>query len=88
MVGGPGNDLILGSYDGDRILGGTGNDVVNLLGGSPTGAETTVDCGPGRDVVIVNPSREATLRNCESTAKEFHEADFGFMLRPSPEVYP
>lgn len=90
MVGGPGSDLILGAYDNDRILAGAGNDVINLLGGdtSDPGARVNVDCGSGRDVVVINPARRGTYRNCESFAEQFHEADFGFLLRPSPETLP
>jgi Ca2+-binding RTX toxin-like protein len=91
MVGGPGNDLILGQYDADRILAGPGNDVINLLGGdtsNPNG-RVVVDCGPGRDVVVINPSRKRGIyRNCEFQLRQFHEADFGSLQRPSPEVYP
>lgn len=90
LVGGPGNDLLLARYDGDRVLAGAGNDVVNLLGGD-TGDENArvfVDCGPGRDVVVINPARRGTFRRCESFAEQFYSADFGFLFRPSPEVYP
>jgi len=91
MVGGPGGDLILGAYDGDRIQAGSGNDVINLLGGDTSNANgrAFVDCGRGRDVVVVNPTRKrGVYRNCESLARQFHEADFGFLYRPSPETYP
>ncbi|MEX2194374.1 MAG: hypothetical protein WD844_03735 [Thermoleophilaceae bacterium] len=90
LVGGPGNDLILARYDGDRVLAGAGSDVVNLLGGDTTdgGRRVTVDCGPGRDVVVMNPARRGSFRNCESFAEQFSTADFGFAFRPSPEVYP
>ena len=90
LVGGPGNDLILARYDGDRVLAGSGSDVVNLLGGdtSDGGTRVTVDCGPGRDVVVINPARRGSFRNCESFAEQFSTADFGFALRPSPEFYP
>lgn len=87
LVGGPGNDLLLAAYDGDRVLAGTGNDVVSLLGGSSRG-RSNVDCGPGRDIVIVKAEKPRTYRNCESFAEQFHEADFGFLYRPSPETYP
>ena len=89
-VGGPGGDLLLGAYDGDRILAGAGNDVISLLGGdlSDPNGRVFVDCGRGRDVVVVNPDRRGTFRNCESFAEQFHAADFGFLFRPSPETVP
>ena len=90
LVGGPGNDLVAARYDGDRVLAGAGSDVINLLGGD-TGDENArvfVDCGPGRDVVVINPARRGTFRRCESFAEQFYTADFGFLFRPSPEVYP
>jgi Tol biopolymer transport system component len=90
LVGGPGGDLLLGAYDGDRLLAGAGNDVVGLLGGdtSDENARVFVDCGGGRDVVVINPDRRGTFRNCESFAAQFYTADFGFYFRPSPELYP
>ena len=90
-VGGPGPDLILGAYDGDRILGGSGNDVVNLLGGdtsNPNG-QVTVDCGRGLDTLVVNPTRRrGVYKRCEKVIEQFHEVDYGYLQRPSPESYP
>ena len=91
MVGGPGPDLIFGAYDGDRIQGGTGNDVVNLLGGdtsNPNG-QVTVDCGRGLDTLVVNPARRrGVYRRCEKVIAEYHEVDYSYLARPSPETYP
>ena len=89
-VGGPGSDLVLAAYDGDRVLAGTGNDVISLLGGdtSDPNGRVFVDCGGGRDVVVINPDRRGSFRNCESFAAQFHAADFGFLFRPSPETFP
>lgn len=48
-----------------------------------------VDCGPGRDVVVVNPRRgRGIYRDCELQVRQFHEADFGFLYRPSPDAIP
>jgi Ca2+-binding RTX toxin-like protein len=90
LVGGGGDDALMGAYDGDRIIAGSGNDVISLLGGDTTDPNGTVyvDCGPGTDVVVINPARRGTYRNCEYFADQWHEADFGNLLRPSPEVFP
>jgi Ca2+-binding RTX toxin-like protein/Tol biopolymer transport system component len=90
LVGGGGNDALMGAYDGDRILAGAGNDVISLLGGDTSDSNGTVyvDCGPGVDLVVINPARRGTYRNCEHFADQWHEADWGQLLRPSPEVFP
>jgi Tol biopolymer transport system component len=90
LVGGGGNDALMGAYDGDRILAGAGNDAIGLLGGDTTDPNGTVyvDCGPGTDTVVINPARRGTYRNCEYFADQWHEADSGQLLRPSPEVFP
>src|SRR3954447_16063746 len=90
MVGGPGDDLIAGAYDGDRILAGAGNDIINLLGGdtSDPNARAFVDCGRGFDVVAINPDRRAVYRGCEAFTRQFHQADFGHFFRPSSELWP
>src|SRR4051794_1698391 len=89
LVGGGGNDALMGAYDGDRIIAGAGNDVVSLLGGDTTDPNGTVyvDCGSGVDLVVINPARRGTYRHCEYFADQWHEADFGQLLRPSPEVF-
>jgi Ca2+-binding RTX toxin-like protein/Tol biopolymer transport system component len=90
LVGGAGADALMGAYDGDRIIAGAGNDVVGLLGGDTTDPNGTVyvDCGPGTDTVVINPARRGTYRNCERYDDQWHEADWGQLLRPSPEVFP
>ena len=90
LVGGGGNDALMGAYDGDRILAGAGDDAIGLLGGDTTDPNGTVyvDCGPGIDTVVINPARRGTYRNCEYFADQWHEADSGSLLRPSPEVFP
>jgi Tol biopolymer transport system component/Ca2+-binding RTX toxin-like protein len=89
LVGGGGNDALMGAYDGDRVLAGAGNDVIGLLGGDTTDPNGTVyvDCGAGVDLVAINPARRGTYRNCEYYADQWHEADWGSLLRPSPEVF-
>ena len=86
LVGGGGNDSLMGAYDGDRILAGAGNDVVSLLGGDTTDPNGTVyvDCGPGYDVVVINPARRGSFHHCEVFADQWHEADYGSLLRASP----
>jgi Ca2+-binding RTX toxin-like protein/Tol biopolymer transport system component len=90
LVGGGGNDAVMGAYDGDRIIAGSGNDVVSLLGGDTSDPNGTVyvDCGPGIDLVVINPARRGTYRKCEYFADQWHEADWGALLRASPEVFP
>jgi Ca2+-binding RTX toxin-like protein/Tol biopolymer transport system component len=89
LAGGGGNDALMGAYDGDRIIAGAGNDVIGLLGGDTTDPNGTVyvDCGPGVDLVVINPARRGTYRHCEYYADQWHEADWGQLLRPSPEVF-
>ena len=90
MVAGPGDDLVVGRYDGDRVIAGDGNDVVTLLGGDtgdPNGS-VFVNCGPGLDTVVINPARRGRFARCEFFADQFHEADHGDLLRPSPVVMP
>jgi len=90
LVAGPGDDLVAGAYDGDRVLAGDGNDVVMLLGGDTGDPNGTVfvNCGPGLDVVVINPARRGRYARCEFFADQFHEADYGHLLRPSPVVMP
>src|SRR3954470_1664475 len=90
LVGGAGSDALMGAYDGDRIIAGSGNDVVSLLGGDTTDPNGTVyvDCGSGVDLVVINPARRGTYRHCEYFDDQWHEADSGQLLRPSPEVFP
>jgi Tol biopolymer transport system component len=90
LVAGPGDDLVVGAYDGDRILAGAGHDVITLLGGdtSDPNKRATVFCGRGFDVVVINPARRGSFRECEFFAEQFHEADFGHFFRPSPEAFP
>src|SRR4051794_18115232 len=90
LVGGAGSDALMGAYDGDRIIAGAGNDVVSLLGGDTPAPNGTVyvDCGSGVDLVVINPARRGTYRHCEYFDDQWHEADWGQLLRPSPEVFP
>jgi len=85
------NELFRGSrLSGGPILAGAGNDVVSLLGGDTADPNGTVyvDCGAGVDLVVINPARRGTYRGCEYFADQWHEADWGALLRPSPEVFP
>ena len=90
LVAGPGDDLVVGAYDGDRIIAGAGNDVVTLLGGDTSDPEGTVfvNCGPGLDTVVINPARRGRYARCEFFRDQFHEAEHGQLLRPSPVVMP
>ena len=59
LAGGPGNDLLDGRAGRDGIRGGTGNDFIPTAGAFPD----RVDCGPGRDLVLVDPLDR--VRHCE-----------------------
>lgn len=60
-----GNDVLIGRADSDRLFGGAGNDRINATDpGRPEG--DLVNCGPGRDVALIDPSTEDVVsRNCE-----------------------
>src|SRR4051812_49010132 len=90
LVGGAGSDALMGAYDGDRIIAGSGNDVIALLGGDTTDPNGTVyvDCGSGVDLGVINPARRGPYRPCGDFDGPGHEADWGQLLRPSPEVFP
>jgi hypothetical protein len=74
--GGPGNDRIAGSQIPDLLLGGTGNDTINVRGG----ARDVVDCGPGRDSVFLDPGDVA--RRCELFNKLFPSTGIDITIRP------
>lgn len=59
LLGGSGNDAIRGGPGRDTILGGKGIDVI----GARDGRRDMIDCGPGRDVAVVD--RIDTVRHCE-----------------------
>ena len=77
VYGGRGNDRVIGQSGRDRLYGQAGADIVvggpgkDVLRGGPgddklnarDGVAETVDCGPGRDVAIVD-ERDVT-RGCE-----------------------
>jgi hypothetical protein len=60
LAGSSGHDVIAGSAGPDRVLASGGPDRVDVRGG---GADT-VDCGAGRDVVVLDASDRA--RRCET----------------------
>lgn len=62
--GGAGDDTLTGGTGRDTIHGGTGNDRINARDGE----RDIVDCGPGRDVAIVD--REDVVRNCERVVRD------------------
>jgi Ca2+-binding RTX toxin-like protein len=67
LRGGGGNDTISDPFDGadvDTVFGGKGNDVINVREGASGGDDPdVVDCGPGTDTVVVDPTD--TRLNCE-----------------------
>jgi len=67
--GGAGADVLCGGRGGDTLTGGQGRDVLVGEEGNDAlrardGAPDTVDCGPGRDVAIVD--RLDRVRRCET----------------------
>jgi Ca2+-binding RTX toxin-like protein len=78
VVGGPGNDRLLGEAGNDILFGGPGNDQINPRSGrdrvvagpgndrivSRDSRRDVIDCGPGRDVAIVDAVDR--MRRCET----------------------
>jgi Ca2+-binding RTX toxin-like protein len=64
LFGYAGDDLLVGGPGRDRMYGGTGND--RLL--ARDGTRDYVDCGPGRDVAVVDLI-DAVAGNCEVVQK-------------------
>lgn len=65
LSGRGGNDVLIGRGDSDRLFGGPGRDLIDARDpGRPEG--DLVNCGPGFDRAIVDPSTEDRVaRNCE-----------------------
>src|SRR5215207_9653354 len=58
-------DEIVGSFGPDTIFarGGNGDDVIDVRTNTPDKEPDFVDCGPGTDTVVVDPTD--TRLNCE-----------------------
>ena len=52
LVGGAGDDDLSGDSGKDRLVGGPGDDVLHS---NDRGAEGVADCGPGKDVLYIDP---------------------------------
>jgi Ca2+-binding RTX toxin-like protein len=63
LSGGAGGDLVNSGSGRDRVAAGTGNDRVLAR----DHAADTIDCGPGRDVAIVD--RVDRTRSCEQVRR-------------------
>ncbi|MEW6582521.1 MAG: integrin alpha, partial [Actinomycetota bacterium] len=68
LLGGDGGDKLLGGAGGDRLAGGPGRDVYAAGPGDDVvqaadGVGETIDCGPGRDVAVIDPLDTTT--GCE-----------------------
>jgi hypothetical protein len=63
LSGGPGNDRITPGPGRDRVFAGAGNDRVF----SRDSRRDVIDCGPGRDVAIVD--RIDRTRRCETVIR-------------------
>jgi Ca2+-binding RTX toxin-like protein len=61
VSGGAGGDDIKGGRGKDRLKGGGGRDKIHAR----RGARDIVNCGPGKDVAIVNKKRDKVRKNCE-----------------------
>jgi Ca2+-binding RTX toxin-like protein len=86
ISGGAGNDYLQGGDRRNTIYGGDGDDEIRLRGTGPNavragrgndvihalvnGGRTTIDCGPGFDVVHVG-RRKANTRNCEEVVDRY-----------------
>ena len=76
LYGGGGNDTLLGGKGPDVLRGGRGHDWFNNVGGvrragagndrilARDGKPDTIDCGPGRDVAIVDREEDGVF-DCE-----------------------
>jgi Ca2+-binding RTX toxin-like protein len=64
LLGGPGDDTILGSYREESIFGGAGNDVIDGRP-SPGASSDKVDCGRGLDRYATHEG-QFVRRNCET----------------------
>jgi Ca2+-binding RTX toxin-like protein len=71
LVGGHGNDELRGRTGDDRLLpqkgadviqGGPGDDRLNAIDNH---RDRTIDCGPGRDVALVDEGIDPPTRRCE-----------------------
>jgi Ca2+-binding RTX toxin-like protein len=79
--GGPGNDRLFGGPDDDRLFGGPGNDFIDPGSGRDRVAagggndlilsvdlqRDVIECGPGRDVAIID--RVDRTRRCETVIR-------------------
>ena len=76
LYGGGGNDTLLGGRGPDVLRGGRGHDYFNNVGGvrragagndrilARDGKPDTIDCGPGRDVAVVDRKEDGVF-DCE-----------------------
>lgn len=64
LFGLAGNDTLVGGGGKDRISGGTGNDTLQARDGE----KDVVDCGPGKDVAVVD-AVETAIVGCETVQR-------------------
>lgn len=64
LSGRGGNDVLIGRADSDILLGGAGNDRIDARDPG-RGESDRINCGPGRDRVLIDPGTEDIVRNCE-----------------------
>jgi Ca2+-binding RTX toxin-like protein len=61
LRGNRGPDRLVGGRGYDRLHGGRGNDLIDARRGD----EDLVDCGPGKDVVVVDDAEDGVF-DCET----------------------
>jgi polysaccharide deacetylase/hemolysin type calcium-binding protein len=81
LVGGPGNDLLVGGPGRDTIIGGPGADRISAADGEPD----KIDCGPGRDVAVVD-RLDTVAADCEVVRGEKQRP--ATTSRPSEDTAP
>ena len=62
VTGRAGSDRLFGDLGADRLIGGAGGDRLHADDGDP---DQAINCGPGKDVVILDSRRDPKPIRCE-----------------------